>query len=90
MRRMKAKLARLKGIIMSRTYGFKLWICNDKSVDFKAIIGVVVYIAMIPLITEMLSGLSDSLTGISGTLLSSIIALVPLLLVVKVLDKINF
>jgi len=93
MRGLKAKLARLYCFLLSSFIDklvLRLRVFNDEGVNFKSIIGVVVYIAVIPLITELLEGLSTSLSGTSATLLSSIIGLVPLILVMKVIDKLDF
>jgi len=61
----------------------------EKGFGLKGIISLVVYIMMIPIIQEMLESLSGSLTGTAGTLLSAVISIIPLVLVMKVLDKLN-
>lgn len=58
--------------------------------NIKSIISLCVYIAVIPLIVQLLGSLSTTLTGTAGTLVAAIIGLVPLILVVKVLDKLEF
>jgi len=86
--RVMAKLGRLQ---YRFAYGFfvvKVRIA-EKGFGLKGIISLVVYIMMIPIIQEMLESLSGSLTGTAGTLLSAVISIIPLVLVMKVLDKLN-
>jgi len=83
-KRLNAKLGRLKYRVI-----FRASIMKQKFFDFSAIISLAVYIAVIPLIMELLESLSNTLTGTAGLLLSAIIGLVPLILVIKVLDKLS-
>jgi len=62
---------------------------GTKSV-FKAILGMVVYIAMIPVILQLLNSLVGSVSGTAGVLVSAIIAIVPLMLIIKVFDYLDF
>ena len=84
--RVMAKLGRLQ----YRFAVVRVRIAERGGFGLKAIVSLVVYIMMIPIIQEMLESLSGSLTGTAGTLLSAIISIVPLILVMKVLDKLNF
>jgi len=86
-KRVNAMLSRLK---MRTIFRVQLMKKKVGGFDISSIIGLCVYIAVIPLIMTLLDDLSTSLTGTAGTLLASIIALVPLILVIKVLDKLNF
>jgi len=87
--RIMAKLGKLKACVVQKTRASFCRMMIFASNVFKSLIGLVVYVAMIPLIMEMLESLSSTLTGTAGVLLSAIISIVPLLLVVKVLDKLN-
>jgi len=58
--------------------------------NIKGIVSLVVYITILPLIMTLLDSLSGSLSGTAGTLLSAIISLVPVIMVMKLMDKLNF
>jgi hypothetical protein len=55
----------------------------------KGLIEVVIYIAILPMMMTMLSTLTDTFTGTSAVLVSSIISIVPFLLIVQVLKKLG-
>ena len=86
--RVMAKLGRLQARFAYGFFVVKVRIAEN-GFGLKGIISLVVYIMMIPIIQEMLESLSGSLTGTAGTLLSAVISIIPLVLVMKVLDKLN-
>lgn len=57
---------------------------------FRAVLGMVVYVAMIPVILQLLNSLTGQVSGTAGVLVSAIIAIVPLLLIMKVFDYLDF
>jgi uncharacterized membrane protein len=75
---------------MHRIFRFFARIAKTTGNIFKSILGMVVYIAMIPVILQLLNSLTGSVTGTAGVLVSAILAIVPLLLIVKVLDYLEF
>jgi len=90
LKRLISRLARLKAKIVFRALQIRIIAIRVfDAFNIKSILGLCVYIAVIPMIMELLESLSTSLSGTAGALLSAIIGLIPLLLVVKVLDKIN-
>ena len=90
LKRLVSRLARLKAKVAFRALQLRIIpIRIFDSFNIKSIISLCVYIAVIPIINDLLSSLSTTLTGTAGTLLSAIIGLVPLILVMKVLDKLN-
>jgi len=86
----KIKKGGRKGRMLKRIFGFFARIAKTTGNIFKSILGMVVYIAMIPVILQLLNSLTGTVTGTAGVLVSAILAIVPLLLIVKVLDYLEF
>jgi len=57
--------------------------------DIGSIISLVVYIALIPVIQELFTAMSSSFSGTAGTIISAVVGILPLMLIMKALEKLG-